>query len=338
MELWRHWTTTFHIFHFTTNHIPTSLHPLMRSASASQGFVNQTTVMNTLKLKAKSLKAIAYKIKSGKEYQYNVGDVLRVATEKYATVAAFEQRVLDLFLKKKKRDDNRLAKQHRLDQVTAMFREIGTTKNIGYFLRSYRTVRSYVHKNRGTLDMVRTVAVQHIEMCVRQHAVNERQSQYQQWVLGMNLDRFLYLSNPVVDRFIYDGIGTKDDVIQEVLRVRQKQVRRDDLDAEMTSRGIQLRFDSRICNEYIRGETDASLPEVVATMKLSSFLENRGYYSLSRWQVILENEMKNHVRSGATACWYEACDYVIAANETNIYDDRDYEEEPWHSPFTNSTA
>ena len=100
--------------------------------------------------------------------------------------------------------------------------------------------------------------------------------------------------------------------------MQQASGRRAALIEELAAHGLELRSDSAFCRDYIRGTTTASLPEVVATMKLTSFLFSVHHRAWSRWHKYLENAMKTKMQSGHHQCWYAACEEVIETNIMNV--------------------
>ena len=92
-----------------------------------------------------------------------------------------------------------------------------------------------------------------------------------------------------------------------------KELRRSDLVVELCKHNLVLRSDSRFCLQYITGTTDASLQEVVATMKLTSFLFNMGHKCWSENHGYLESQMRNRIKAGMDHCWYDACKVVVQA-------------------------
>lgn len=163
-------------------------------------------------------------------------------------------------------------------------------------------------------------------------------SSRRQWIKEIRLSQEKYLHLPIVKRFIYDGLGSKDEIVkavqqefqadQERLAAKMKLAPRlrDQLIAELADHGLDLRPDSKFCRQFIRGETNASLQEVVATMKLTSYLFSFGHRTWSRWHSVLENSMRIRMQTGQFTCWYEACEDTIQTNAASVLnDDSDYD-------------
>lgn len=344
---WQHWTDAFKVFAFPQG-FPSVLSSFMESAKEEKGFVTQKSAMEHLKVSAPSLSSVPHKkipLKYNRvKYLYKVEDVLQVATAKYGCVAALEQHLVKCKARVEARHRNKSLKHARRKEVNAMLEEMGAQFMI---LRTYPVIETYVDKGKGTLEEIRTLVVSKKKVYDVQQAharvLKQRRAEYCQWVQELQLSYKMYLNNPVVNRYLQTGIGSKDEVVEAVRlqfktykeRLEQCQqqapVRRNELVAELTLHGLTLRSDSTFCRQYIRGETTASLQEVVATMKLTSFLFSRGGHRVwSRWHKILENVMKNRVRSGVTQCWYSACNYVMETNMNNL-DDNDDDEYYYYS-------
>lgn len=336
--LWAYYSRTFGIFPFSS--MPTSVKALMKAASERKGFVNQKTAMEHLKINASYLRTISHKtLRLGmgrKMYLYGVGDVLRVATDRFQTVEAMEKHVLKCQRTQVQRFKNQQAKEQRRESVAAMLWNI----NASFILHErigVKEIDDFVDKNRGTLDAIRAVALamkqaRDVEQA-RARLVKNRRAQYRQWIQEIRLSQDKYLGDPVVRRFIYDGVGTKEDVVQAVHQafqadqeryaasMQQAPDRRAQLAQELAAHGLTLRPDSKFCRQYIRGETSASLQEVVATMKLTSFLFSFGHRTWSRWHNTLETAMKIRMQTGQFECWYAACEHVIETNTASVQND-----------------
>lgn len=335
MNPWQHWTKAFHVFAFPQG-FPSVLSSFMESAKEEGGLVTQKSAMNHVKLSAQSLKHVPHttiRLKYNRlKYLYKIEDVLQVATAKYACLAAFEEHVVKCKARVATREKNKALKQARREEVNTMFQDMGAAFMI---FRSYSVIETYVDKDQGSLESIRILALEKKKVYDAQQAharlIEKRRADYGAWVQELQLSQKMYLNNPVVIRFIQHGIGTKDEVVQAVqahqerldLYQQQAPARQDELVAELKEHGLKLRSDSTFCRQYIRQETTASLQEVVATMKMTSFLFSKGHRKWSRWHRILENAMRNRIRSGATQCWYAACEYVMETNETSIDHDHD---------------
>lgn len=337
MNAWQHWTRAFSVFSFPQQGFPNVLTSFMESAKEERGLVTQKSAMEHLKLSAQSLSKVPHttiRLRYNRvKYLYKVEDVLQVATAKYGCIAALEEHVFKCKARVAARARNKALKEARRTEVNTMLREMGA----GFMLsRIYPVIETYVDKGKGALETIRTLAVSKKVVYDAQQAqarvLKERREEYRGWIAELGLREKTYLGDPVVHRFLQKGIGTKDEVVQSVrlqweaekgrlaLCRQQAPIRRGELVAELTAHGLTLRSDSAFCRQYIDGETSACLQEVVATMKLTSFLFSRGHYVWSRWHKTLESVMRHRIRSGATQCWYAACDYVIATNQGNLYD------------------
>jgi len=82
---------------------------------------------------------------------------------------------------------------------------------------------------------------------------------------------------------------------------------------ELGCHGLDLRRDSQFCKNYIDGDTDASLQEVVATMKISSFLfDHGGHRCFSANRELMKARMKQMMECRLFPCWYQACEAALA--------------------------
>lgn len=343
VPLWTYYTRIFGIFPFTT--MPTSVKALMTAASERQGFVNQKTVMEHLKLNASHLRTISHKtLRLGmgrKMYLYGIGDVLRVATDRFHTVDAMETHLLKCQQTRIQRVKTQKAKEQRRETVSSMLWNI----NAKFIIHEHvhvKEIDDYVNKNRGTLDAIRAVALAMKQARdakqARARLVKNRRAQYRQWIQEIRLSQDKYMWHPVVARFIHDGVGTKEEVVQAVrqafqadqehyaVSMQQAPARREQLAHELAAHGLTLRPDSKFCRQYIRGETTASVQEVVATMKLTSFLFSFGHRTWSRWHKTLETAMKIRMQTGQFECWYAACEHVIETNAVSVQNEEGYEQ------------
>lgn len=117
---------------------------------------------------------------------------------------------------------------------------------------------------------------------------------------------------------IYSTFGKRFNVMKDAQFFRrlfqenaQVKIRRDLLRRELGRFNLELRSDSRFCNQFIEGETLATLEEVVATMRVTSFLFRRGghrLWSINRFR--LETHMRDLVGNG-NHHWYSACEEAM---------------------------
>lgn len=346
IPVWTYYTHTFGIFSFV--HMPGCVKSLMRAAAERHGFVNQKTAGEHLKLTGSNLKHVAHKtIRLGmgrKMYLYDVGDVLRVATERFTTVDKLEKHILKCNRLKQRRLESQQAKDQRWQDVQRLLRDMHANFIVTNHLK-VKEIDDYVDKNRGSIDDIRRIASKLKEKYDKNQArlrlIKERQAQYREWVNELRLSHHKYLDLDIVRRFIYDGVGTQDEIVlavqqqfaadQERVKARMQLApgRKEQLKAELAAHGLALRSDSQFCNQYIRGETTASLQEVVATMKLTSFLFGFGHRTWSRWHRVLEFSMRIKMQTEQFLNWYAACENVIQTNRDSIAnednsDDSDY--------------
>lgn len=89
----------------------------------------------------------------------------------------------------------------------------------------------------------------------------------------------------------------------------EKLKRRKLLQTELEKFGLQLRADSFYCKMFIEGNTNNTLEQVVATMRITSFLFKHGhsYWSINR--IRFENTMKEYYIQCSN--WYEACEKTM---------------------------
>jgi len=85
------------------------------------------------------------------------------------------------------------------------------------------------------------------------------------------------------------------------------------LRAELLRHGLELRSESNTCKRYIEGDTDASLQEVVATVKLiTALFTHGGSRCFSKNFTRLRARMARHMKEMRYSCWYQACDAALA--------------------------
>ena len=328
---WQYWAEAFRVFPLGKE-FPTVLYPCMRSAIENRGFVTQTSAMGHLKLNASALKNVPHNIISLRrrryKYLYKIDDVLRVATAKYGCIAALEQHVQKCANMTAARQRTKEIKQTRREQIVAILKDVGAPS----YVMDNKSVEKYMETGVGCLEEIRELALRkkkmHDEKAAREAEKATRRDVVKQCARSVGLScPHLYQRNAVITRYIQDGIGTKETVTQSCLEEKQalderrrlseqnRAPRRAQLIAELQSHGLSLRPDSRFCSQYITGETNASLQEVVATMKLTAFLFSRGHRTWSNWHNVLEGKMKARVRSGESPDWYAACQHVMHTHQ-----------------------
>lgn len=189
IPLWTYYTQTFRIFPFQT--MPARVKFLMKAASSHKGFVNQKTAAEHLKLTAANLKDVPHQtLRLGmgrKMYLYEVGDVLRVATDRFQTVQAMEKHFLKCHQTKMRRLQNQEAKDQRRENVRALLRNLNAD-----FIKytNVKEIDEYVEKNRGSLDEVRAVIKvlkqKYDEEQARIRSINRQREQYRSKVLNLS--------------------------------------------------------------------------------------------------------------------------------------------------------
>lgn len=117
---------------------------------------------------------------------------------------------------------------------------------------------------------------------------------------------------------IYSSFGKRFNVMKDTQFFRRLfqenervKIRRDLLRRELGRFNLELRSDSRFCNQFIEGETPATLEEVVATMRVTSFLFRRGGHRL--WS-INRSRLETHMRDlvgNRNHHWYSACEEAM---------------------------
>lgn len=346
IPVWTYYTHAFHIFSFKT--MPGCVKALMQAAAERHGLVNQKTAVEHLKITAGNLKPVPHKtVRLGmgrKMYLYDVGDVLQVATKRFRTVDTLEKHIAQCNTRKQRRRDLQQAKDKRGQDVQRLLHSM----HADFILTNHLTVKEiddYVDKNRGSIEDIQRVALRLKQRYDTNQAklrlIKERQALYREWIQEIRLSHHKYVDLDVVRRYIYDGVGTQHEIVRAVqqqfaadqervqARMQQAPGRKEQLKAELAAHGLALRSDSQFCTQYIRGETAASLQEVVATMKLTSFLFGYGHRTWSRWHVTLENAMRIKMYTEQFSNWYAACENVIQTNRDSIAnedesDDSDY--------------
>jgi len=95
----------------------------------------------------------------------------------------------------------------------------------------------------------------------------------------------------------------------------------------LKARRLRLRADSSFCNSFITGNTDASIGEVVATMRITAYLFRLGHAYWSQNATYLEGHMRR--KALALGNWDAAVDATLANRGLisepyeNNYKDRD---------------
>ena len=88
--------------------------------------------------------------------------------------------------------------------------------------------------------------------------------------------------------------------------------RRQLLEMELKNHGLTLDDHCQIYTDYIRGDTDASRQEIVATMKLAEFLFRRtGHRCWLCSHYRLQGRMRLLERTGEVKTWYQGADLVM---------------------------
>lgn len=118
--------------------------------------------------------------------------------------------------------------------------------------------------------------------------------------------------------FVEKGVVSMDDteVGKEVKRWIEYQKgcndRRDELSSLLHRHGLKLRSDSHFCQEYINGSTECCAEEVVAVMRITAFLfERGGHVSWSEHHSFLESKLCL-LHENMLCTWNEAADTVIS--------------------------
>lgn len=337
LRLWPYWSSTFHIMPFG-NRFPKILVSFMISAAARGGFVNQHEAMDHLKISASWLEGVCHKTTRLRRkrvmYLYKIEDVLQVATTKYGCLQAMEEHIFKCEQRKRAMERNKKLRQERRQEVEKLLAGIGASFMLR---RTYSEIEAYVHNGKGSLESIRVMAMEKKKIHDQAEAIalakSKREQQVRSWASSFGLEWALALRIPEVTQYMNNGTLSKALVIeacsQESDRLEERRqvsaqqapLRRSELKVELEAHGLNLRRDSRFCQDYITGETNASLQEVVATMKITSFLFARGYLTWSKWHSEFEREMRRMMTTGQCGNWYDACNRTIELFGGNNFDD-----------------
>ena len=340
---WTAWSKAFGLFPLQ-KHFPSVLVPFMKCAKDGGGKLIQKSAIKHLKLTASTLKTVPHEsIPLGRgrfKYLYKIQPLLLEATRKFGSIQNMEIHIARSREAAAKREANRLLKEERRLQVSAVLRAIGAD----YFLED-KEMRAYIDKGKGSLEEIRETSL--VKKRIRDEklaeaaAIRQRRSRVEDLASNIDLPSALFERNAIVVAYLHDNVGSKETVKKalqdemEALLFRRRQSsayraqRRAELVQELESKGLVLRQDSRFCSIYISGETNASKEEVVATMKVTEYLFAYGHRIWSRWHSSLEVGMKRMIRTGEATDWYEACQRVIQESHEQVtaYDsdyDSDY--------------
>ena len=307
----------------------------MQSATKRQGLVDQKTAIEHLKLTAASLRSVPHdiiRLGMGRvRYMYPIDGVLRVATEKYGSVQALQLHLHKCLQRKAVREKNLRLKLQRREELIKALHGI----NADFFITAKQS-QTYVNTGKGSVEQVCETACEEKRVrdarAKKAAAIEKRRTAVSRWSRGMVSAQY-YERNAVINQYIYHAIGDENTVTraceeektalehrrQSSLQTRDS--RRAALIAELQVHGLILRPDSRFCSQYIMGETNASLEEVVATMELTAFLFDYDHITWSNWHNTLEYEMRKSVRSGEIENWYDACRHVISKYQDDVEND-----------------
>jgi chorismate mutase len=248
---------------------------------------------------------------------YPFKNILRVVAAIYPTQTDLDAKFTASATKSRKRQENIAIKEARQFELQNMLAQKGIP------WRNTASVDKYVKTGKGNLNNIIESAQKAEEDYQKQKPLIETRSKRYGEVHKMALDIKCALQStkhlPVISMYISDGKGTLDDVkaalvaeseAQKARRSHSSQ-RREQLIAELHAHGLELRPDSKFCDSYIYGDTSASLEEVVATMKLTTYLFSRGgHRCYSKNHLELKEAMESGVLSGKYGGWYEAFEAV----------------------------
>jgi hypothetical protein len=344
---WKAWSKAFGLFPLQKR-FPSVLVPFMKCAKDGGGKLIQKSAIKHLKLTASTLKTVPHeRIPLGRgrfKYLYKIEPLLLEATRKFGSIQNMEIHIARSQEAVAKREANRLLKEERRLQVSAVLHAIGAD----YFLED-KEMRAYIDKGKGSLEAIRKTSLEkkrvRDEKLAKAAAIRKRRQHVENLAFHIDLPYDLFERNAIVVAYLHDDVGSKETVKKalqdekEALLIRRRQSsespayraqRRAELVQELESKGLVLRQDSRFCSIYISGETNASKEEVVATMKVTDYLFAYGHRVWSRWHSSLEVGMKRMIRTGEATDWYQACQRVIQESHeqiTTAYDsdyDSDY--------------
>lgn len=335
---WSDWSKAFGFFPLEKQ-FPGVLAPFMVCVREEGGTVHQKSAMEHLKLNAEILKTVPHiSIALGRgrfKYLYKIEDLLRECTRKFGSLSKLEKSVARCHKAAATREKNRRSKEERRLEVSAILHAIRAE----YFLYDDE-MRAYVDKGKGSLDAIRQTAlerkrVRDLELA-KVAAIAKRRKCVKEWASSVRTSHALCERNVVVRAYIYDNVGDENSVLRACLeekealdsRRRQSANRRAELIEELRSQGLTLRSDSRFCSQYISGETNASIEEVVATMLLTNHLFGYSHRVWSRFHDSFETSMRRMVRTGEATGWYDSCQRVIRESSVQIteYDSDDSDE------------
>lgn len=171
------------------------------------------------------------------------------------------------------------------------------------------------------------------EEIVKATGIIQRRRRVDEWASVIGLSSALYSINEVVSAYIYDDVGNEETVSRacrqekDALETRRRESskdpeyrarRRAEVIQELRTHGLTLRPEFRFCDEYITGETSASVEQVVATMKLTQHLLEYSDSIWSSWHNTLEVGTRRMMWTGEVMGWYDACKRVIQESRTQI--------------------
>lgn len=222
MNLWQYWTREFKVFPFTSVGFPRVLVPFMESAREHNGVVTRKSAMEHLKLSGEALKNVPLIF-----YKYRkIEDVLQAATSQYGSITALEQHVLKCKKCRASRERNKLLKEERELDVCDILFDIDAMYMM--YSRTFKELLLYVDKGKGNLDTILEKALEkkrvHDERTPMHDVISERPS-ILHYFLGQEIvadDDYYYIherceQNEIVIRYIFDGIGNDDTVLQACL-------------------------------------------------------------------------------------------------------------------------
>jgi len=337
---WKDWASSFGFFPLQQEHFPDVLAPIMICAREGEGAVARVSAMEHLKIPAQTLKTVPHATFSvgylrRVKYIYKIEDLFRAASVKYTTIAKLEVNMARCRMAAATREKNRLLKLERRDQVSHIFH------SVDYFFDDDE-VRAYINRGGGTLDAIRETALarkrERDERRAKDLAIEARRSVVDRCAFDVDFRSGLCMRNFVVLAYIYDGIGNVETVTRacleekDALKTRRRQYaesptygaqRRGELLVELASKGLSLRSDSLFCKEYISGESNACVEEVVATMEMTNYLFMFSHRVWSRLHHSWEKRMREMVRTREVEGWYDAYERVKNSGRTIDYDSDD---------------
>ena len=338
---WKNWGNAFGFFPLQQEKFPDVLTPIMVCAREGDGTVARVSAMEHLKISTQTLKTVPHTTISlgyGRvKYLYKIEHLFRAATKKYTTITKLEVNLERCRKAAATREKNRLLKEERRAQVLAVLRSLGVD-----YIVDDNEIKTYIDKGKGSLDAIREKALvwkrERDERRAKEVAIETRRTLVDRCAFDVEFRSGLCMRNPVVLAYIYDGVGNAETVTRacleekEALESRRRQYaespaygaqRRAELLVELASKGLPLRSDSLFCKQYISGESNASVQEVVATMKLTQYLFSFSHRVWSRLHHSWEARMRTMVRTGEATGWYDACERVKHGGGSTIDYDSD---------------